>query len=63
MEDRDKKADEIVEETMKEIFEDLNNSEAFQETEDKNEEIYINCSINIDVFFNILPSIKFFYMV
>ena len=40
MEDRDKKADEIVEETMKEIFEDLNNSEAFQETEDKNEEIY-----------------------
>ena len=41
MEDRDKKADEIVEETMKEIFEDLNNSEAFQETEDKNEEIYM----------------------
>ena len=42
MEDRDKKADEIVEETMKEIFEDLNNSEAFQETEDKNEEIYMD---------------------
>lgn len=42
MEDRDKKADEIVEETMKEIFEDLSNSEAFQETEDKNEEIYMD---------------------
>ncbi|MGF0032982.1 L,D-transpeptidase family protein [Bariatricus sp. SGI.154] len=37
MSDRDKKADEIVEETMKEIFDDINNSDAFKETDEDNE--------------------------
>lgn len=37
MGDKDKRADEIVEETMKEIFEDINNSDAFKETDDDNE--------------------------
>lgn len=43
MKDRDKKADEladgIVEETMKDIFDDLNESDAFDEIEDNDEDI------------------------
>lgn len=37
MSDRDKRADEIVEETMKEIFDDINNPDAFEETDEDNE--------------------------
>lgn len=39
MSDRDKRADEIVEETMKEIFDDINNSDVFKETENGYEEV------------------------
>ena len=38
MGDTGKRADEIIEETMKEIYDDLNSSDAFKETDDDYED-------------------------